>query len=494
MRERLRKAGLRLSEQWLLPLGLVLLALQRTAADPGWHAFWMAREGLDLFSNSAFVHQDRWSWAPMPHVFVPTSPAWQVLLGAAWSVGGKWTLAAFSFMAVCACLVALAYVAHALGGTDIRILVTLSVVGYTASQLIVPRAALPALCLFILHLLWIWKYRARLLQLRPFNATLRCASVALLIAFCGIWIHGSWTAFVALIAASALFLFWRTPAATATSRLACAFATAMGSLVGTLSGPLGFTAWKQAAIVAENCRGLVLEWMTPIQLGHDWIVIWIAVFIAAAMTSISLAEAPRDDATDLRTVFAILAWCFLMAGLFAVRFVLTAIVFIGLLAATQHGHHTRLPIIASAVRWLRNRYSNRFGRAVAAGVLLALFPLVARELPSTYTMLDSTAIARIPSECRLFSADILAGAVVLERPDVSIWIDGRLDYWGRERLIQARDYFELRDPARLVPDGSECVLLPKEQRASKLVLALNRNPSWTRVTSDPTATLWVKST
>jgi len=177
-----------------------------------------------------------------------------------------------------------------------------------------------------------------------------------------------------------------------------------------------------------------------------------------------------------------------------VRFLLVSIVFIGLLTATREPHQRRNRIFGWVKIALSNRYSPTFRRSVVMGVIWILLPVVLWGIPPTYSTLDSTVIRRIPLNCNLFSTDSLAGAVLLVRPDVPIWIDGRLDYWGRERLIQARDYFELRDPARLVPDGSECVLLPKEQRASKLVLALNRNPSWTRVTSDPTATLWVKST
>lgn len=489
MRNSLRRTAALLVNRGVLPLGVLLLTVQRTATDPGWHAFWMAREGLDILAGGPFVHPDHWSWAPMTNDFAPTSPAWQVLLGGAWLVGGRWGLALFSFLALGACLTALAYVGRELGASDTNVLITLAIVSYTASQLFVPRAALPALCLLVLDLFWVWKYRSDIAGMPPRRAVITGASGSLVIAFVGIWIHGSWTAYCMVVAAAAMYLFWRVPNVSARRRVACGVAVAAGSVLGTVTGPLGPTAWRQAALVAENCRGLVLEWMTPAQLGGDWVTIWVISCIVLAAITVEVFRDPRSELADLRVVLLALAWVFLGAGLLAVRFILISMVFIGLLFATHVRHP--FPLLTLARDLLRRRYSPAFGRAVAAGVLVALLPVAAAPIPKTFRVLESNSIAEIPAHCRVFSADTLAGVVVLRRPDVTTWIDGRLDYWGRERLIAARDYFELRNARQLVPPGTQCILLQSAGRSEQLVNAINQSGDWRRVASDPEAELWV---
>ncbi len=94
----------------------------------------------------------------------------------------------------------------------------------------------------------------------------------------------------------------------------------------------------------------------------------------------------------------------------------------------------------------------------------------------------------------MFGGSLEAASIILTRPDVLIWIDGRADYWGRERLIESHGYLYSVDRPTLVPPGTTCIVLgdpASDPGLQTLTDALDADPAWQRVPGTVDANLWV---
>ena len=120
-------------------------------------------------------------------------------------------------------------------------------------------------------------------------------------------------------------------------------------------------------------------------------------------------------------------------------------------------------------------------------VALALPALLMRSLTLEHSR--DPAFAALPDGCRLFSDDVSAKYIELYRPDVRVWIDGRQDYWGRERLLQWRNYSQARGDSPLVPMGTTCVLLV-DPGSAPLAELLDKSPSWTSLSRTTRYAAW----
>jgi hypothetical protein len=93
----------------------------------------------------------------------------------------------------------------------------------------------------------------------------------------------------------------------------------------------------------------------------------------------------------------------------------------------------------------------------------------------------------------LFSDAASAGPVILTRPDVAVWIDGRADFYGRQRLIEATRIYAAMDP---VPAEADCVLLPIRGgmgiSALPLAHSLDSKPEWDRLATSNGYGIWVR--
>jgi hypothetical protein len=101
--------------------------------------------------------------------------------------------------------------------------------------------------------------------------------------------------------------------------------------------------------------------------------------------------------------------------------------------------------------------------------------------------------ARLPSGCQLFSRPGIGGPIVLLRPDVPVWMDGRADFFGREMLLRGYSYYggHSDDP---VPAGTTCVLLDLEADATPVLRErLQTSPEWTLEASEGSFELWLPS-
>nr|NLI50951.1 hypothetical protein [Propionibacterium sp.] len=115
----------------------------------------------------------------------------------------------------------------------------------------------------------------------------------------------------------------------------------------------------------------------------------------------------------------------------------------------------------------------------AVAVLLlpgvALLGPVARARPA-----EANALATLPAGCRLFTPMGVAAVAILTRPDVPVWFDSRVDYYGRTRLLEAIAYSTGQGPTA-APPGTTCVILPtRESRSSspKATARIQAEPGW----------------
>ena len=126
---------------------------------------------------------------------------------------------------------------------------------------------------------------------------------------------------------------------------------------------------------------------------------------------------------------------------------------------------------------------------LAPGVLLLTAPL-SRPLPEM-AVLDA-----LPKGCRLVSDPSSAGPVLLLRPDVQVWFDGRFDYWGRDRLVEAGRVLRLQTGSTSRPSPTpRCVLLSTQDQfaGGALAEALDASDEWSRVPGGGTVRAWVRS-
>ena len=133
---------------------------------------------------------------------------------------------------------------------------------------------------------------------------------------------------------------------------------------------------------------------------------------------------------------------------------------------------------------------------ILTALLVVLVPVaVYKALPHSMPMTQD-AVAALPADCHLFSTDADANAVLLLRPDVKVWIDGRTDIWGRDRLVEALTRFGGNGSPSLVPEGTTCVLLPARDSGDSagtdpLVAGLEADPAWQVLTRVDGAVVFV---
>jgi hypothetical protein len=163
-------------------------------------------------------------------------------------------------------------------------------------------------------------------------------------------------------------------------------------------------------------------------------------------------------------------------------------------------------VVTLGVDRLRQRYQGRppgrwweyrtggFWRVALSATLVLLSPAVGylvslHAVPDEQHMID-----KLPTGCQLLSSGGLSAAVVLTRPDVPVWIDGRADFFGRAQLLRAYSVFGLTAPT-LLPPGTECVFLDVTSKDSiQLAAAIDASGQWRVLAGDARYRIWVPAT
>lgn len=500
-----RRADLALLAGWILAIS-VARAGRVTDTDP----YWQIRAGQEMLAGSPLARPDSWSWAPTAGLFYPNSPAWNVLLAEAWNAAGAWGLFVVSLCSVAVCLSLIAYLAMRLGARALPLVPVILVVSGAALPVLSPRPALASQSILLAAIAaaeW-WSRRAGR-QSVAVNLALGVA-VSAAIAMAGNWVHLSWASLAAVTAAAWAVIWLLADGIPRRIRVVLIGSGTLGFAAGALLGPYGLDVWARQAAVFAACRGIVVEWsgaFTP-ELGIRWwplaLAVTSATVVATAWCVRSLRSHGRSDPRlALSTALTACSLPFAVAGFVAIRFVPTAILTFAPVAAAAFcvlalWIARRYRDGASSPRWLSRKAaewtSAAFWRVVMTGTLIALVPLVALAAwphaePAT------TGINRLlPTGCRLFGTSIEAASVILTRRDVTVWLDGRAEYWGRQRLERASDYLYHPADAELVPPGTTCVLLADpalDPDLTALTRELDASPGWRHVASQDGANLWL---
>lgn len=472
-------------ERLLLAAWVTVCALWRANGDDQSDALWMAREGQAVLNGGGWVHPDRWSWAPVPNDFVPTSPGWQVLLALASDLGGRRGIYLLSLLMLGLALTTLAWAARLSGASALATSASL-VIGSTLDLAFFrSRSGLPALALLVLHLVLLWRFRAWLARVATSRAIFMTLALGSATASLGIWLHASWAG-LALLDLACVAVLLRHPDGGSTRRRRQAWtASACGVGIGTLTGPLGPAVWAEAARVSAACQGIVKEWKPPWAIGTTWTAIW-CLALGAIAASAWMARSEGRLRAGLPGALLLAAATATLAAPAGVRFLLLGLALLIPLNALL------LDRIADATSSARSRLGQRgsgsYWLPIAfALALLALSQSAVTAVTKTFPI--DTAITALPAGCRLFSDDIAAKSTLALRPDVPVWIDGRQDYYGRDRLLQARRFLDGKED-RVVPAGTTCVLLRNGAHPG-IEAALRASEGWRERMRGNEFTLWL---
>lgn len=487
---------------------ILLLAVLRSGRLDETDPYWQIRAGQEVLDGTPLARPDTWSWDPVAGLFFPNSPAWNLLLAGGWQVAGFWSVFALSVLSIAAYLTTVAWLGRLLGARPVPTVLAMVALVVLVLPMLSLRATLVAQTLFLvavgLALLWSRRAEGRPTWVNAAVVGLGGLAVSLL----GNWIHLSWGTLAATTAVAWLVLWLLSPGLGGARRLLMTVTGSAGLLGGVLLGPYGLDALTRARAVFEACRGLILEWTTPFhpELVARWApsaLVTLVLTIAAAFWCARTLRVRRDDRTRLSSALTISALPYAVAGLIAIRFIgiaaltMAPVLAAGLSVGMTHAHAwaqgraTRPGLLA---RRLPEWTTDGYWAVVLGATLLVLAPFAVVYAWPHATPRAQALNAALPSGCRLFSTMNESAAVILTRPDVPIWIDGRADYWGRERLLQMEAFVYSGAAGRPVPDGTTCVLLPDpsiEAPFASLTAALDASPEWTRSASTGEYNLWL---
>jgi len=264
---------------------------------------------------------------------------------------------------------------------------------------------------------------------------------------------------------------------------------------------------ERSRITAAACAEFILEWVSPFTPGLSPQWPFVGISMALILVGIvwwfvrRLRRGPIDQTFALASAICVMAVPFAVAGMWALRFLgVSALMLVPVLGMgiTSLAHRLRswarkLPETSAAkepaLRWTRTRS----WRVVLTLVAALLLPLAVWAGPVNHAIPEElAAINALPSGCRLFTTASVAGPTILVRPDVPVWYDGRADYFGRARLVEARDFFNAQG-ATTAPPGASCVVLPLtgQDTLPLAVARLNGDSAWTLLGTYGRFGVWV---
>lgn len=492
------------STQVIVWVWMVAMAAVRAGTTQERDPYWEARAGVENLMGTPLVRPDSWSWAPVHDLFYPNSPGWNLLLGVSWLAAGYWGLFLFTF-AVLLAYFAVAYaLARRLGAHPLAALAGVTTAFILALPMLSARGTVGVQLLIWIGLyIPIW-WRPRLARTSPWLTGVVLLGTGGLLSVVGNWVHLSFVV-MALVLAAAWALYWLLsdwPTGGLRERLtdprrwAAVIGGSLGLVGGILATPYGIAmTLERTRVTQAACAGQIMEWVSPFTTGLTALWPFVAVCMIAILGGIGwwlvarLRSGRLDNTFALAAAICLVGVPFGIAGLFALRFLgvssLTLVPVIGM-GISQGAYKARdwaagLPSTTawreSAVRWTTTR-SWRIVLTVVAGILL---PFAVVLGPGTHAVpAELEAIQSLPSGCRLFTTASVAGPTILARPDVPIWFDGRADYFGRDRLIEAHEYF-VGVGETSAPPGATCAIFPTlgdRDDYPAVTARLNSDPTW----------------
>lgn len=453
------RGGLR--RWWPVVLAVAVMAVLRAASVVEGDIFWSARAGMESWAGAPYVRPDTWSWAPLGQ-WTQNSYGWNLVLGAVWQGGHFWGLFALGVLVASAILGGLAWLAYR-GGASILVAGYAVVVAAVLATPVLTIRAVSADALALMVALALTPAVARRAA-RGVGGAAVAVAAAFGFSAVGVNLHLGWPIVVVPVVACFAVALWLLPCR------GWGWAARVGAVgasagAGVLCSPLGVGLLAHSAHTAQVSRPLISEWQ-PGLLSPMWAPLCLAGFV--------LAWWARRHRDLLPLVPPLLILC--AAGLYAQRFALLAGLLVVIVAAVWA---TRAP---------RTGFWDARGRTYRGAllVLLATCAIVAAPvLAHPGVPPQAEAVAALPRGCRLFSHPNHGGAVVLLRPDVHVFVDGRNDYWGLERYLRTLQVLAgyRSSPADQLQElGATCVLASTTDPDDATLLAsLTSDPRWSRV-------------
>lgn len=481
--------------RWALAtLVLTMLAGVRAAFPTERDQYWSARAGLEALAGSPLARQDTWSWST-EGVWYPNSPAWNVVLGLGWQALGFWGLFWVAFASISLLLGLSLYAAHAAGARALPTLIAFAPIVLAASSALSPRATVFVQALLLGAALFAWWLGGIAARLNPVVRTAVVALAGVSLSIVGNWVHLSFMLLAGVIAAMWGIAWWLSPGLSMLHRIIFTVTGGLGLLAGCILSPYGIAlTLERSALVGEICRGIIIEWTSvpgAAVLG-EWR--WIPVCVFAVLVALGSAawvvrvlrhRGRFDPRARLVVPLAVFAVPVTLAGVGAIRFlVLGMLVMLPVAAAAAttlvDRLHERQRVRAG---WshpkLREYTSGRFWSVVLVGIAVVLMPLTVFVMTKGARPTEAVLAESLPEGCSLLSDPGAAGPVILSRPDVAVWIDGRADFYGRDHLLEAKRIYAADDP---LPAEADCVIFPiGSDPAMALADVLDGDARWERI-------------
>lgn len=481
---------------------LVSLALARAGHPEEREAFWQIRAGMENLAGVPLARPDTWGWSGVEGNWYPNSPLWNMLLALSYGAAGIWGLFVLSGVTILALLMVTNVLGRRLGARPLPGLVGLLVVYSAAFPMLSSRATLAIQLLLLTAVYLALRLSDRAHTMLPTVLTAVVMASALGLSTLGNWLHLSFLLLGPAMAAVWALIWLLTPGLTGRRRLVLISAGGIGWLLGPVMSPYGVVVGlARARAVQEACEGIILEWASPFSpLVPQKFFFMLTVALVLALGAAGWlyrrwrAGAPVRDLAALVAIGAPTA----LAGLVAIRFLGVSLLVLAPVAAAA---------ATRAVDWLRSRpppaslpaglaarlrefSTGRFWRIVMTATLLVLSPGVVLLGSEHGEPPERAMLARLPAGCRLFTGPVLASTTVLLRPDVPVWMDGRLDFAGRRMILDGYGY-QGGTMVEPVPPGATCVLLAANADGASLRARLSSSADWRLDSGDGNLELWL---
>ncbi|MGO4807379.1 hypothetical protein AB4089_19925 [Arthrobacter sp. 2MCAF15] len=444
---------------WLAFLPFVLIRSENLAESD---TFWQIRTGVLTIAQGKIPSVDPFSWTVSGKPWTLNSWAFNVVLGLSYEAAGLVGVAL-----VCACLVAVIgalvlLLARQLGASPV---VSAWALLIGAPLLTLFLSARPQLVDYIAVLALVMFLRRLVETRQPAWPLLAIAALTIL------WVnlHAGALLGVAIVGASTLLVFLRRSTRRRSGWLLAALLTTM---LCSLVNPYGTGLVAQTLEVRSEST-VIIEWQPfnptdPLQL----------MMFAFGLLGLGVAARRGDP------VFTAAIGVAVCGSVTAMR-VLPVLVLLALpVLAALASHEVVLRYFASR----RRMFAQAAAAVLVIAVGLAFFnlPSFGRPDPAHF---PGAAIKAIPAGCKLFNDYQLGGLVILERPDVPVFVDSRNDLYGAERVTQSLRVLDGQGDLNEGLAGADCVLVPP---ATGLARRLHTSPVWDLKSAEATAELFIR--
>ncbi|GAC1440601.1 MAG: hypothetical protein NVS3B26_10260 [Mycobacteriales bacterium] len=455
---------LRILVPWLVVwLTILPFAILRAGTLAEADTFWQIRTGEITIEKWRIPTHDTFSWTVNGHAWKLNSWLFNVVLAAAYRLGGLIGVAL-----VCAGLVAVIcglalYLARRSGASPV---VAALLIWPAFALLMTYLSARPQLIDYAAVLALV----ALLSRLETGRKPARALPMIFVLMLAWINLHAAALLGVGLTGATALLGFLLTGLHRRTIGLLAAWLVAM---LACLLNPYGFGLISQSMHVMRASQGIITEWR-PVDVGSPQQLI----FLIAG--SIALVHAARARNATFTAALATT----MVGAITAIRFMPIMLLLSIPILAKLGSRESILRYISSR----RTMLAQGAALGVSSMIILAGVALTHLGRPAL-GVFPNAALQAIPRNCRVFTTDLIGGLLILKRPDVLVSLDSRNDLYGRQRDEMAIRILTGDSDFQRELGGANCILVPP---GVGLVRRLDDSGQWRRLSAEPAAVLYVR--